>query len=61
MSYTEQLNEVLGGFCYSDALKEALKAFDSRDCVDALRDAELLASLCRLRVDEVERECEVAA
>jgi hypothetical protein len=57
MSYTEQLNEVLGGFCYSDALKAALKSFNKRDCVDA----ELLASLCRLRVDEVERECEVTA
>ena len=56
MSYIKQLNEVLDSPCYSKALKEVLKAFDKRDCVDALRDAELLVSLCKLRVNDVENE-----
>ena len=56
MSYIKQLNEVLDSPCYSYKLKEALRAFNERDCVDALLDAELLASLCRLRVGDVERE-----
>ncbi len=56
MSYIKQLNEVLDSPCYSKALKEVLKAFDKRDCVDAMRDADVLAALCKLRVNDVENE-----
>ncbi len=56
MSYIKQINEVLDCPVYSRALKDVLRAFDKRDCIDALRDAELLASLCKLRVNNVENE-----
>jgi hypothetical protein len=56
MSYIQQLNEVLDSPCYSKALKEVLRAFDKRDCVDALRDANALAAICMLRVNDVENE-----
>ena len=61
MSYIKQLNEVLDSPCYSYAMKAALQAFDRRDCVDAVRDAELLASLCRLRVSDVQSQATIVA
>ena len=56
MSYIKQLSEVLGSPCYNYALKEVLSTFDKRDCLDAMRDAQVLLSLCQLRFNEVENQ-----
>ena len=56
MSYIRQLNEVLDSPCYSNALKDVLRAFDKRDCVDSMKSAQVLLSLCNLRCIEVENQ-----
>lgn len=58
MSYIKQLNAVLDSPAYSNSLKRALIEFDRRDCLDAMRDAELMASLLNLKLNDIENQAQ---
>ena len=53
MKYKKQINEILASPVASYWLKDALKALDSRDPVDALNDAEALARIMETKLDEL--------
>lgn len=52
MTYEQLKKEMLESFSVSNALKDAIRAFAERDMLDALKDAEELASLFKLQWEE---------
>lgn len=52
LSYHELLEEAYADPCVSYALKDALRAADKRDSVDALYDAKTLVFVLQQRVNE---------
>lgn len=53
MSEYEPLRDrILSGFGTSFALKDTIRLFDKRDCLDALRDAEMMVKLFDLKAGE---------
>ena len=49
----ERITEILNDPCCSYWLKDALKSAINRDCLDAARDADLLAEILRERCDSI--------
>ena len=52
MTYLDKLNQVLADPTASHWLKNALRALDSRDPVDALNDVEALQEIAEQRLNE---------
>jgi hypothetical protein len=53
-TYKQQIAEIQSSICVSKLLKDTISKFDDRDVLDALRDAETLARLLRLKLDEIQ-------
>lgn len=52
-NYAEARNIILESNCAHFSLKDAIRLFESKDCVDAARDCETLAALMQQRCKEV--------
>ena len=53
MTYLDKLNQVLADPTASHWLKNALRALDSRDPIDALNDAETLGAILETQLNEL--------
>jgi len=53
MNYQDKMNDALASPAASHWLKNALRALDSRDPIDALNDAETLVSILETQLNEL--------
>jgi hypothetical protein len=51
-TYEQTKQRILDGFGTHNYLREAIKVFDDKDCVDALNDAETLYLLMKQKFNE---------
>jgi hypothetical protein len=53
-TYKQELEEIQDSMCVSNMLKDTIRQFNDRDVLDAVRDAETLVRLLRLKLDEIQ-------
>ncbi len=59
ITYNEMVRQITLAFSTSYWLKAQLLELQNRDPLDALKDADILAQVCKVRVDELMKRDEV--